>query len=44
MIVTVKRRFNAVLKQCLRKHVESDEEVEDELNELLRILSKGRAR
>ncbi len=44
MIVTVKRRFNTVLKQCLRKHVESDEEVEDELNELLRILSKGRAR
>lgn len=44
MIVTVKRRFNAVLKQCLRKHVESDEEVEDELNELLRILSRGRAR
>ncbi len=44
MIVTVKRRFNAVLKQCLRKHVESDEEVQDELNELLRVLSRGRAR
>jgi len=44
MIVTVKRRFSAVLKQCLRKHVESDEEVQDELHELLRILSRGRAR
>ena len=39
MIVTVKRRFSAVLKRCLRQFVQSDSEVEDEFTELLRILS-----
>lgn len=39
MIVTVKRRFGVVLKECLGRHVESESEVENEFNELLKILS-----
>lgn len=41
MIVTVKRRFRAVLRHCLRKFVQSDSEIEDELSELIGILSKN---
>lgn len=44
MIVTVKRRFKAVLKSQLRRFVSSEAEVIDEFNELLNILSKGGAR
>lgn len=44
MIVTVKRRFQRVLEECLRQLVESDSDIEDELNGLLRILTKGCAR
>ena len=44
MIVTVKRRFRTALKRCLRQFVQSDSEVEEEFNELFRILSKGSAR
>jgi RNA polymerase sigma-70 factor (ECF subfamily) len=44
MIVTVKRRFHRVLEDCLRQYVESDSDIEDELNGLLRILTKGCAR
>lgn len=43
MIVTVKRRFSAIMKRCLRQFVQSDSEVEEEFNDLLRILSGGGA-
>lgn len=44
MILTVKRRFGTVIKQCLRQFVRSESEVEDEFNELLKILSNSNAR
>lgn len=44
MIVTVKRRFRSVLRRSLRQVVHSDSEVEEEYAELLKILSKNRAR
>ncbi len=44
MILTVKRRFGTVIKQCLRQFVQSESEVEDEFNELLKILSNSNAR
>ena len=40
MIVTVKRRFRTVLRNCLRRFVQTDSEVEGEFNELIKILSK----
>jgi len=40
MIITVKRRFQAVLRHRLRDLVPSDEEVEVEFHEILRILSR----
>ena len=43
LIVTVKRRFRTVLKRCLRQFVQSDSEVEEEFNELIKILSKSSA-
>ena len=43
MIITVKRRVQAVLRRCLRDLVASDEEVEDEFHEILAILSKSSA-
>ncbi|MBN1506407.1 MAG: sigma-70 family RNA polymerase sigma factor [Sedimentisphaerales bacterium] len=43
IIVTVKRRFRAVLRRHLRDLVGSDSEVDDELNEIFRILSGPRA-
>lgn len=43
MIITVKRRFVAVLKRFLQQNVQSDSELEDEFSELLGILSKGSA-
>lgn len=43
MIVTVKRRFRAVLRRCLRQSVQTDPEVEEEFNDLLNILSKKTA-
>jgi RNA polymerase sigma-70 factor (ECF subfamily) len=43
MIITVKRRFDAVLKRFLRQYVQSDSEVENEFSELIGILSKGSA-
>jgi RNA polymerase sigma-70 factor (ECF subfamily) len=43
MIITVKRRFVAVLKRFLRQYVQSDSRVEDEFRDLLGILSKGSA-
>jgi RNA polymerase sigma-70 factor (ECF subfamily) len=44
MILTVKRQFRSAMKRQLRQFVESDAEVEDELREVLGILSKGTAR
>lgn len=44
MILTVKRRLGAVIKRCLRQFVQSEAEVEEEFNELLKILSNSNAR
>lgn len=44
MIVTVKRCFRRTLEEHLRLYVRSDSEIEDELNELFTIISKGGAR
>ncbi len=44
MIVTVKRRFQAALKQHLRQSVTSDAEVNEELRELMQFFSKKSAR
>ncbi len=43
MIVTVKRRFQVAMRQMTRQHVDSDEEVDDEIRDLMQILSRGRA-
>jgi len=43
MMITVKRRFSAVLRQQLRHFVQSDSEVEDEFRALVEILSEGGA-
>jgi RNA polymerase sigma-70 factor (ECF subfamily) len=43
MIVTVKRRFQAVLQRSLRDLVPSDEDVEVEFHEILKILSRSGA-
>lgn len=44
MIVTVKRRLRKALERCLRRFVQSDSDVENELYELLKNLSKNSAR
>jgi RNA polymerase sigma-70 factor (ECF subfamily) len=44
MILTVKRRFRAVLRDQIRQFVGSDSEVEQEFAELFEILSEGCAR
>lgn len=44
MIVTVKRRFQRVLKQRLRDLVRSDSQAEAEFEEILRFLSENSAR
>jgi hypothetical protein len=41
MIITVKRRFRAVLKRRLRELVSSDAEAERELDDVFQILSEG---
>ncbi len=43
MIITVKRRFQAVLRRCLRDLVPSDDEVEVEFCEILEIFSRSGA-
>ena len=43
MVITVKRRFRAILKRHLRDLVQSDNEVEDELSEVFAILSRSSA-
>lgn len=41
MIITVKRRFRAILKRRLRNLVQADSEVEEELKEVFAILSRS---
>jgi DNA-directed RNA polymerase specialized sigma24 family protein len=43
MIITVKRRFSTALRSQLRQYVQNDSEIEEELCELIVILSKGGA-
>ncbi|MFC1635924.1 RNA polymerase sigma factor [Planctomycetota bacterium] len=43
MVITVKRRFRAILKRYLRDLVQSDDEVENELGEVFAILSRSSA-
>ena len=43
MLVTVKRRFATVLRRVVRRYVQSDAQVDEELGHLLNVLSKGRA-
>ncbi|KPK42399.1 MAG: hypothetical protein AMJ65_07685 [Phycisphaerae bacterium SG8_4] len=40
MIVTVKRRFRTAMNRRVRQHVDSDEEVEQEIQDLMKILSE----
>jgi RNA polymerase sigma-70 factor (ECF subfamily) len=40
MIVTVKRRFQAALREHVRNTVASEDEIDDELKEILRLLPK----
>ena len=40
MTTGVKRRFRTLLRQTVRPHVESDPEVDDEISELMAILSR----
>lgn len=43
MIVTVKRRFQRAIGARVRQHVNSDEEVAQEISDLMRILSRNSA-
>jgi len=43
MIVTVKRRFQRAISACVRQHVNSDDEVTQEIRDLMKILSRNRA-
>jgi hypothetical protein len=43
LIVTVRRRFRSILRKYLRESVGSDECVDDEILEILRIFSKSSA-
>ena len=40
MVVTVKRRFRMAMARRVRQHVDSDDEVEQEIQDLMKILSK----
>jgi RNA polymerase sigma-70 factor (ECF subfamily) len=40
MIVTVKRRFQAAVRRHIREHVTSEEDVEEEIRDLMNILSR----
>jgi hypothetical protein len=44
MIVTVKRRFKAIMREQMRPFVASDAEIDDEISYLIRVLSRGGAR
>ena len=41
MLITVKRRFQVILRQYLRNTVASEREVDDELQEIIRFLPKS---
>ena len=41
MIITIKRRFQAVLKKCLRETVTSDGQIEGELAEISKFLPEN---
>ena len=41
MNVTVKRRFQAALRRRVRQYVSSDVEVEQEIRDMMEVLSKG---
>ena len=43
MVVTVKRRFQTAIKDRIRQYVDLEEEVEQEIRDLMMILSKQRA-
>ena len=43
MIITVKRRFQGILRRILSETMEADVSVEDELADLISISSKGSA-
>jgi RNA polymerase sigma-70 factor (ECF subfamily) len=43
MIVTVKRRFATILRRVLRRHVQSERQVEEEFGQLLKALCQGHA-
>jgi len=43
MAITVKRRFRAALVKRIRQYVESDDQVEEEIREMMEILSSRRA-
>ena len=40
MIITVKRRFQSVLKQYIRSTVASENQLSDELKEIMKFLPK----
>jgi len=42
MMITVKRRFQAVMKSRVRLYVDSDEDVEKEIQDLMTVLSQNR--
>lgn len=42
MIMTVKKRFQAVMRSRVRPHVDSDEDVEKEIQDVMAILSRNR--
>jgi DNA-directed RNA polymerase specialized sigma24 family protein len=44
MIATAKRRFQSILRRQVRQSVDSDDEVDAEIADLMRVLSGGRAR
>ena len=44
MVVTVKRRFKRVLRRLVRQTVDSDAKVDEEIEELIRILGNAGAR
>lgn len=43
MIITVKRCFRRVLEDQLRRFVREDSDIEEEINELIEVISAGRA-
>jgi RNA polymerase sigma-70 factor (ECF subfamily) len=43
MIVTIRRKFQAAIKNRVRQYVDSDEDVKQEIHDLMKILSKQSA-